>query len=289
MTFGLIASNLLSGVLLGGILSLIALGLSITLGVMRLINLAHGEILVGGAYVALFLGMATGLDPLLTLPIVGIVGALFALPLQHFLLAPLANKGAEAPMMTTFAVSLVLQNLFLAWFSADTRSIGGAYSTIPFRVGGLSVPLIYAIGFAISMAIILLIWLLMNRSAFGRDVRASALDPIAAASVGVNVRQIHAATFALGAGCAAIGGVLIGIAFSFTPTIGASYLLISFAIVVLGGMGSIFGTLAAGVTLGLIQSAGALLLGDGYRDLVGLVLFLVVLAIRPDGLFGRRL
>lgn len=288
MSFEIIASNLLSGLLLGGILALIALGLSIVLGVMRLINLAHGEILVAGAYIAFLLGTWAGLDPLLALPIVGVLVAVAALPLQRLLLAPVAGKGAEAPMMTTFAVSLILQNLYLAWFSADTRSIGENYSIVPFEIAGISVPLIYVIGFAISVTTILLVYLLVNRSAFGRDLRASALDPIAAASVGVDVRQVHATTFALGAACAAVGGVLIGVAFSFTPSTGASYLLTSFAIVVLGGMGSILGTLVAGITLGLMQSVGALLLGDGFRDLVGLVLFLAVLAVRPAGLFGRE-
>lgn len=289
MAFETIAGNLLSGVLLGGILALIALGLSIVLGVMRLINLAHGEILVAGAYVALLLGTATGLDPLLALPIVAVLVALVALPTQLLLLAPLSGKGAEAPMMTTFALSLILQNLFLSWFSADTRSIGETYSIMPFEIGGISVPLIYVLGFAISVTVILLVYLLVNRSAFGRDLRASALDPVAAESVGVDVRRVHALTFALGSACAAVGGVLIGVAFSFTPSTGASYLLTSFAIVVLGGMGNILGTLAAGITLGLMQSIGALALGDGFRDLVGLVLFLAVLALRPDGLFGRRL
>lgn len=282
-----ILSNLLSGVLLGGMLALIALGLSVVLGVMRLINLAHGEILVAGAYVAFFLGAATGIDPLVALPLVGIVAALVAFPVQRLLLARLGG-GAEAPMMTTFALSLILQHLFLWWFSADTRSIGASYATRPFAIGDLSVPLVYVLGFAISVAVIVAVHLVVSRTGFGRDLRASALDPVAAASVGVDVRSVHAFTFALGAACAAMGGVLVGIAFSFTPATGASYLLTSFAVVVLGGMGNILGTLAAGIVLGVLQSVGALALGDGFRDLVGLVLFLAVLAIRPNGLFGRR-
>jgi len=115
-------------------------------------------------------------------------------------------------------------------------------------------------------------------------LRASSADPTAAAAMGVDVRRVHALTFALGAACAAMGGVLIGTAFSFTPGTGGAYLLISFAVVVLGGVGNIFGTLIAGVSMGLLQSLGAVWLGDGYRDLVGLVLFLVVLAVRPQGI-----
>lgn len=288
MAYETIASNVISGVLLGGMLALIALGLSIVLGVMRLINLAHGEILIAGAYLAFFVGLGTGIDPLITLPLVGVIIAIIALPVQRYLLAPVSLQGAEAPMMTTFGLSLIIQNLFLAWFSADTRSIGASYATRPLEIGRISIPLIYGIGFLISVAIILLVYLLVSHTAFGRDLRASALDPVAAASVGVNVGLVHALTFALGAACAGVGGVLIGITLSFTPSTGAAYLLTSFAVVVLGGMGSIFGTLVAGVVMGLLQSVGALILGDGYRDLVGLFLFLCVLAIRPDGLLRQR-
>ena len=288
MQWDLLVGNLLSGVFLGGILGLIALGLSISLGVMRLINLAHGEILVVGAYVALLMGLAAGLDPLWVLPLVGLVIALLAVPVHLVLLAPLTGQGKEAPMMTTFALSLILQNLFLALFSADTRSIGEAYSAQPFGFFGITVPLIYVLGFVISRVIFALVYLLVSSSAFGRDMRASALDPVAAESVGVNVRRTHALTFALGAGCAAIGGVLIGVAFSFTPATGASYLLTSFAIVVLGGMGRIAGTLVAGIAIGVMQSLGAVILGDGYREVVGLIVFLAVLAVRPSGLFAQR-
>lgn len=288
MDFYTLLSNLLAGVLLGGVLALIALGLSVVLGVMRLINLAHGELLIGGAYVAPILTGMTGFDPMVCLILVGLIVALIAVPIQQIFLAPLSGYGEEAPMMTTFAFSLILQNLFLYIFSADTRSINSNYATAPLSLGGISVPLIYVIGFLISLAVILFIYFVVTGTAFGRDLRASAVDPIAAASVGVNVRRVHALTFALGAACAAIGGVMIGVIFSFTPSTGSIYLLTSFAIVVLGGMGNILGTLAAGIFLGLLQSIGAIILGDGYRDLVGLVMFLMVLAFKPTGWSLKR-
>ncbi|NVO06246.1 MAG: branched-chain amino acid ABC transporter permease, partial [Rhodoferax sp.] len=125
-------------------------------------------------------------------------------------------------------------------------------------------------------------------TAFGRELRASSADPGAAATLGVDVRRVHAITFSMGAACAAMGGVLIGTAFSFTPSTGATYLLISFAIVVLGGVGNIFGTLVAGIAMGVLQSIGAVILGDGYRDLVGLVLFLLALALRPGGIVSGK-
>jgi branched-chain amino acid transport system permease protein len=279
-----VASSLASGVLLGGMLGLIALGLSVTLGVMRLVNLAHGEMLVCGAYLSGFFIQTLGLDPLLGLPLVGLAAAVLAWPLQRVLIAPLAGQGMEAPMMTMFGVSVIVQNLLLLGFSADSRTLDAPYAARPVTLGPVTVSEIYLIGFAVSVALVVAVHLLVTRTAFGRDLRASSADPAAAAVLGVDVKRVHALTFALGAACAAMGGVLIGTAFSFTPGTGANYLLISFAVVVLGGVGHIFGTLVAGIAMGLLQSVGAVLLGDGYRDLVGLVLFLLALALRPHGI-----
>lgn len=284
LSVDVIASSLASGFLLGGILALIALGLSVALGVMRLVNLAHGELLICGAYLSSFLMATTGVDPLAGLLVVGAVMALVALPLQRLLIAPLAGKGMEAPMMTMFGLSIIVQNLLQLAFSADTRTLEAPYTARPVSLGPITVPQVYLIGFVLSVLIVGAVHLLVAHTSFGRALRASSADQEAAAVMGVDVRKVHAWTFALGAACAAMGGVLIGTAFSFTPSTGGSYLLISFAIVVLGGVGHILGTLVAGVAMGLLQSVGAVVFGDGYRDLVGLVLFLLVLALRPEGI-----
>lgn len=288
LNWEVIAGSLASGLLLGGSLSLIALGLSISLGVMRLVNLAHGELLVCGAYLSYFLLNYFGIDPILGLLLVGAIVAVIALPFHRLLIAPLAGKGMEAPMMTMFGVSIILQNLLLLSFSADTRTIEASYATQPLALGSITVPKIYLIGFVVSVVLVWCVHMVVSRTAFGRELRASSADPGAAATLGVDVRRVHAITFAMGAACAAMGGVLIGTAFSFTPSTGATYLLISFAIVVLGGVGNIFGTLVAGIAMGVLQSIGAVILGDGYRDLVGLVLFLLALALRPGGIVPGR-
>ena len=279
-----IANSLVSGFLLGGMLALTALGLSIALGVMRLVNLAHGELLVGGSYLGYFLLQQTGIDPIAGLLLVGAAMALLALPFQRLLIAPLAGKGMEAPMITMFGVSVILQNLYLLAFRADTRAIDTPYAARAVHLGPVTVAEIYVIGFMVSVVLVMLVHLLVSRTAFGRELRASASDAGAAGAMGVDVKRVHMLTFALGAACAAMGGVLLGTAFSFTPGSGGTYLLISFAVVVLGGIGNIFGTLVAGIVLGLLQSLGAVLFGDGYRDLVGLVLFLLALALRPNGI-----
>ena len=279
-----VASGLLSGFLLGGILALTALGLSITLGAMRLVNLAHGELLIGGAYLGYFMLNHLGIDPILGLLLVGGVMALMAWPFQQLLIAPLTGKGMEAPMMTMFGVSIILQNLFLLAFTADTRTIDTSYAAKPFSLGRFTVSEIYLIGFVVSVVLVGLVHLLVTRTRFGRDLRASTADAMAASVMGVDVQRVHTLAFAMGAACAAMGGVLLGTAFSFSPNSGATYLLISFAVVVLGGVGNVFGTLVAGISMGLLQSFGALVFGDGYRDLVGLVLFLLALALRPQGM-----
>jgi branched-chain amino acid transport system permease protein len=280
-------SGLASGVLLGGILALTALGLSIVLGVMRLVNLAHGVFLVFGAYVGLYFLTYTGFDPLLGLPLIALFVGALAIPLHRSLLTPLAGRGSEAQMMTMFAVAIIAENLFVLGFSADTRSIALDYATLPLAVGPVVVPLIYVIGFTISIALIGMVHALITRTAFGRDLRASAADPEAAAVIGVDVGRTQRLTFALGAACAAVGGTLIGAAFQFNPSSGGDYLLNSLAVVVLGGLGNVLGTLVGGIVLGVLQSIGGLVLGDGYRNLVGMAVFLLVLAIRPAGLWTR--
>jgi branched-chain amino acid transport system permease protein len=255
---------------------------------MRLVNLSHGAFLVFGAYVGLFFLATTGVDPLLGLPLIAaFVGAL-AIPIHRFLLAPLAGRGPEAQMMTMFALAIIMENLFVLRFSADTRSIALPYATLPLSLGPITVPLIYVIGFAISAALIALVHALITRTAFGRDLRASADDPQAAATLGVDVGRTQTLTFALGAACAAAGGVLIGAAFQFNPSSGGDYLLNGLAVVVLGGLGNVLGTFIGGLALGVLQSLGGLALGDGYRDLVGMAVFLAVLAFRPAGIWSRR-
>ncbi|GAB2471074.1 branched-chain amino acid ABC transporter permease [Jatrophihabitans fulvus] len=275
------------GLLLGGLMSLSALGLSIVLGVMRLVNLVHGEIVVLGSYTALLLLDHAGLDPLLSLPIVFAGALLLFYPLYRLLLAPVAKYGDEAPLLTAFALSIIGQNLFVQGFTGDVRSLDRPYTRSNFDLLGVTVPTVYLIGFGVALAITALVYLLMTRTGLGRRMRASAEDPAAAAIVGVPVGRVHALTYALGAALAAVGGILIALCFSFTPASGTEYLLLGFTVVVLGGLGSVFGTFAGGLVLGVLQAVGALLFGDGYRTFVGLVLFLVILALRPQGLFRK--
>lgn len=285
-----LANTLAGGALLGGLIALSAVGLSLVLGVMRLVNLVHGQIVVLGAYIAFFLGSAFGLNPLLALPIVFAAGFLLTAPIQRFILEPVAKHGEEAALLTTFALAIIFENVFVRVFSGDTRSLDTAFSRQTIALGPLNIPSIYLIGFGISMVVCVLVHLLVTRTPFGRSLRASSEDPTSAAIVGIHVSRVRWSTFALNGGLSALGGVLIALCFSFTPSSGAEYLLTGFAVIVLGGLGNVLGTFIGGIVLGLVQASGAYLFGDGYRSFVGLLVLILLLAVAPNGLLriGRR-
>ncbi len=286
-TGGNLLSALITGVLLGGIFAITALGLSLVFGVMRLVNIVHGELVVLGAYFSLELTRHMGLDPLLTILIVAPLLFAFAAPLHRLLLEPLMAKGPEPALLTTFALSVIGQNVFILIWSGDTQSLQASYSTASFSVGSLRIPTMYLISFGIALVLCGGVHLLLQRTGLGREIRASSEDSATAAGLGVNVTRVRVFVYGLAAACAAVGGVLVGLTFDFTPTSGLTYLLTGFAVVVLGGLGSVKGTLLGAVLLGVIESVGASFFGDGYRDLIGFVAFLLVLSLRPQGLFGR--
>ncbi len=278
---------IVTGVLLGGLFAVTALGLSLVFGVMRLINLVHGELVILGAYLAYVLSTHAGFDPLVTLVLVVPATFLIAFPVQRVLLTPVMSTGAEAALLTTFGLSVIAQNLFILIFSGDTQSLDAPYATSSVSALGLSVPTIYVIAFGFAVVLCGGAHLFLQRTGAGRAVRASSEDPMAAAMMGVDTRMVYSLTYAVAAACAAVGGVLAGLAFSFTPTTGTGYLLTGFAVVVLGGLGSVKGTFLGGIVLGVVESVGAAIVGDGYRDFIGFAAFLIILAVRPQGLFGR--
>jgi branched-chain amino acid transport system permease protein len=282
-----LATAVVSGILLGGLFAITALGPSLVFGVMRLINLVHGELLVLGAYLALELTKHAGFDSLVTILVVAPALFLIGVPLYRFLLAPIAGKGAEPALLTTFGLSVIAQNLYVLIFSGDTQSLPGSYTSSSLNLAGLGIPTMYAISFGIGLVLCGAVHVLLSRTGLGREIRASSEDAQAAEALGVDVGRVHMFVYGLAAGCAAVGGVLVGATFDFTPTTGITYLLTGFVVVVLGGLGSVKGTLLGAIMLGLVESVGAAFFGDGYRDFIGFVAFLIILSVRPQGLFGR--
>ena len=270
------ADAVVNGVLLGGLYALVALGLSVVFGVLKLINLAHGEVLIAAAYLSYFITERLGMGPFAALPIVVVVVGLVAYALQRFLLTGLLLRGAEGALVATFGISLLAQSL-------DTPM-----STSGFTVAGVQVRTIYLVAFVAGAVLCGAVHALLTRTRAGTRVRAAAADPSTAGLMGIDIRRVYAATFAIAAAITAIGGVLLGATFSFTPTTGTQYLLIGIAVVVLGGVGNVLGTFAGAVLLGLFQSLAAAQFGGGYRDLSVYLLFFIVLAVRPRGLFARK-
>jgi branched-chain amino acid transport system permease protein len=282
-------TQLTTALCLGGLYATVALGLTLVFGVMRLVNLAHGELLIGGGYLSLFASQHLGMDPLVSLVVVVPTLMLIAYPTQRILLNPLVAHGQEPPLVATFGLSIVAQTLFLMAWSGDDRSLSAGYGLSGVNVLGTRVRSIMVIALGVGIVLVGLTHLLLTRTRFGVALRAASEDPEAATSMGINVNHVYAATFAIGAGLAAFGGVLIGVAFSLTPTAGLTWLLRAFTVIVLGGMGSIVGTLAGGIGIALAEEYGALAFGPQYRDLIVFSLLVIVLVIRPQGLMGKRL
>ncbi len=287
MTFFTLSAGAYNGLFLGGLYAITALGLSMVFGVMRLVNIVHGELLVLGAYFSFFISRGLGLDPLLTTVIVAPILFLIGYSIQLFVLNPVMNKGMEPPLLTAFGLSIIAQSLFINFWSADTRTINTSYSERGIEMAGMNVPLMYIVAFGLSIVLITGVHIFMTHTYPGKAIRAATQDPETAQVMGINVKSIYAITYAIGASTAALGGTLIGMTFSFLPASGMAWLLKGVVVVVLGGMGSILGTLAGGLILGTAEGIGAAIVGTGYRDMIGLLIFLIILIFRTRGLFGR--
>lgn len=275
------AEAIVNGLSVGGLYALIALGLSLVFGVMGLVNLAHGDIMIVGAYVASLLIGALHVDPLLSLIVVVPVVMLLAYPVQRFILTGLLRRGLEPPLVATFGISLLISAALANVFGGNARSLDAPYASSGVSFLGVSVPTAGAITLGIAVVLVVLTHLFVSRSQFGAALRAAAADPVTAGTMGIDVQRVYAVTFAAAAGFAAVAGVLVGISYSFAPTTGTGYLLIGFAVVVLGGTGGVIGSLWGGLAIGLIQSVGSNVLGGQYRDLVVYVAFLVILLLAP--------
>jgi branched-chain amino acid transport system permease protein len=282
------ANILLQGALLGGLYALFAIGLSLMFGVMRLVNIAHGDFIVLAAYFALVVVRALGIHPLLSLALV--VPAMFVVGylLQRFLLNRTLGGDILPPLLVTFGLSVIVQNLLLEAFSADSRRLqAGALETASLRLGEhLALGWLPVIVFAIAIAVILLLELLLYRTALGRAFRATSDDADTARLYGVDNRHVFALATAISFAVVAIAGVLLAIRTNFDPSIGPARLIYAFEAVIIGGLGSLWGTLAGGIILGVAQSVGAAF-DPGWEILAGHLAFLLVLVIRPRGLFPR--
>jgi branched-chain amino acid transport system permease protein len=288
----------IAGVLLGGLYSLIGLGMSLIMGVMRIINLAHGELMMVAMYITFALFSVVHLDPYLSLFVVLPALFLFGAALQKYLITPVMDVESVLPqnqVLLTVGIGLVLSNLAQLLFSADYKSVPVSYAskTIYWDVnaGGQTISLSFnfpfLVAFSIAIALGAALFLFLGKTDVGRMIRATAQDKRAAEIMGINTRRITYITFGLGAALVGAAGSLLAPVYYLYPAIGGPFTSKAFIITVLGGMGNIAGAVLGGVVLGLAESLGSVYISLGYKDAFGFIIFVLVLIFMPKGLLGK--
>lgn len=295
-----IANGLLSGAMLGGYYAIISIGLALTFGVMRLVNLAHGDLLVLAAYLAVLVLQFLPISPFITLIIV--VPVMFAIGygLQRYLLNAISVQSMErkgmstgfglmSPILVTFGLSIVIAHALLGGFASDSRIIRNALSFSAIKLSeDLNVSTLRLIFFAIAVGILIFLHLFLHRTQSGRAIRAASDDAEIAPLVGIGAAKINALASGISLAIAGVAGVMVGMSRTFQPFDGPVFLLVAFGVVIVGGLGSIVGSLVGGVLLGITQVLAGTYFGPSAQLVAGYMLILFVLAVRPQGLFARR-
>jgi branched-chain amino acid transport system permease protein len=285
-----IAQAIVSGLLIGGVFALIALGLTLIFGVMKIINFAHGDFMMLGMYFAFFLSVAAGLDPYLSAVLC--LPFFFALGwgIQSWLIRPVLKAPENIQILVTVGLSLVLQNVALFLFSPDFQSLKVSYGASTFAIAGVSISYVRLIAWAVSLSAALGVYLLLTHTDIGKALRACAEEKTGAMAVGIDVNRMYRIAFGLGTACVALAGVLMTPFFYIAPQVGLPFTLIAFVTVVLGGLGSVPGALVGGLIIGLVESLGEVLLpAPSMKQMATFSVFLLILLVRPQGLLGRRM
>jgi len=282
-----LATPIVMGILLGGLYSTIALGLSLVFGVVKEINIAHGDLVILGSYFGYVAMTIIGMDPILSL-IIGIplfFGIGFAI--QKYLLNRAFRISMDATLIIAFGISIILQNTFQLIWTPLSRGLTTSYALESFSAGPIHVPLVYLLDLIVAIVVMFFLREFLRRTYLGMAIRAAAQDWKAAQLMGINTNRVYAFTFGIATALAAVAGVFLGLTFPFTPVSGMSFLIIALGVVVLGGLGSIAGTLVAGIAFGLAQTLGGYFFGVAAQMLIAYTMVLVVLAVIPRGIFGR--
>ena len=279
--------TIVQGVLLGGLYTLFAAGLSLVFGIMRLVNLAHGDLIVLAAYLVLTLVGALGLNPFLAALIAAPVMFAVGWGLQRLVLNRVLGPDILPPLLVTFGLSIVVQNGLLMGFTADSQRIAaGALETTSVTLGPVTLGIMPLLTFGSAIAAILMLNWIFYRTALGRAFRATSDDPVTASLMGIRPKAIFAQATGLAMVIVTIAALYLGMRANFDPTIGPARLIYAFEAVIIGGLGSLWGTLAGGIIIGVAQTLGASV-NPEWQLLSGHVAFLAVLLIRPRGLFPR--
>ncbi|HEV8458351.1 MAG TPA: branched-chain amino acid ABC transporter permease [Methylomirabilota bacterium] len=286
-----LAQQLILGVLLGGLYGLAAVGLSLVFGVLKVLNVAHGELIMLGGYGTFWLVTLLGIDPfaslLLVVPLSLLLGVVLYVTLFGFVVRADEETRVKNSLLIGFGLALVLHALAVRLWTADERSVVTPYGGAVIILGDLSIPVVRLMSLAVAFVLIGGLQLLLTHWRWGKAIRATAEDWQAALLTGIDVRRAYLLAFAIGTGLAGAAGSLVSVGYSVSPSIGLEWTLKALIVVVLAGLGSVIGTFVAGIFLGVAEALSAAVFGGPYREVVGLVIFVVVLVVRPRGLFGR--
>ena len=277
-----------NGLLLGSVYALIALGLTLVYGVLHIINFAHGALLATAMFAVWLLRAWLGVDPYLSIPLLVPVFFVAGYALQRFVIGPASHGHDGNILLVTLGLSIIIENCLLAIFRSDTRTLDVDYGFRVVPVGPLLLSYPKLVGFGGALVVTGLLWLILNRTDLGRAIRAVARERLGASLVGIDVPHIYAVTFGLGTACLAVAAAFLMPSFYVNPRIGGAFVLVAFTIVVLGGMGSILGALLGGLMVGLVESLTGLFFGDSLGQLGIYLIFILVLLVRPRGLFGAK-
>jgi len=290
MNWHIIAQSFIFGIFVGGLYGLAAVGLSLVFGVMKMLNVAHGELLMLGGYVTFWFFSLYHVDTFLSLIPSAFVLFLLGMVLYKGLFSPLARLQEEVKiknsMLVGFGLSLIFQNLAIRLWTADERSVSVFYSGWGFSLFGLRFPFIRLAGLILASIAILALHQFLTRTYFGKAIRATTENWESAALMGVNIEKTSTVSFAIGATLAAMAGTIVSIGYAIHPAMGLEWTLKALIVVVLAGLGNVGGAFAAGLLLGVVESVSTLFVGP-YMEVVGLVIFLLVLELKPQGLFGK--
>jgi branched-chain amino acid transport system permease protein len=287
-----IAQNIVFGILVGALYGLTAVGLSLVFGVTKFLNVAHGELLMFGGYAAFWLFSLYGIDPFVSLPLTILFLVIIGFVLYKLLFARMVKFTEEVKIKNTmlvgFGLSLILQNVAFRLWTADDRGITTAYSSEAITILGIRFPVVRLAGLVISLICLFALHQFLRKTYTGKAIRATVEDWESAALMGIDVHKVYLLSFLLGAALAGVAGALVAVSYSIDPTMGMHWTLKALIVMVLGGLGSFVGTFVGGIVLGVTESTTAMFISSNYRQVVGLLLFLLVLIFRPQGLFGAK-
>ena len=287
-----LAQNIVYGILIGSLYGLAALGLSLVFGVSKFLNVSHGELLMLGGYASFWLFKLLKIDPFISIPLTIIFLLLIGFILYRLIFSRLieldVEKKIQNSLLVGFGLSTIFQNIALRLWTADDRSITTVYSAKSLEFAGVRFPIVRLISLGIALIVLVGLQIFLKKTYTGKAIRATVEDWQSASLMGINIHSVYLLAFVLGCAIAGAAGTLVSICYSVDPSMGLNWTLKSMVVMVLGGLGSMVGTFVGGIILGVTESATAFFIGGNYRLIAGLVLFLIILIFRPQGLFGTK-